>query len=129
MRPSTPFSDPEEPTMASPRKRLLSVAALAVLGITGYYLYSVFAAQGQGTLAQAPLNIQAGVKPAFIMAVDDSGSMTFETMLPGQDGQACWTGTSFFSSGTTLSRTGTCGYNHLIPFTGHRIDANRHAIP
>ncbi|MBP6626592.1 MAG: hypothetical protein KA187_04155, partial [Arenimonas sp.] len=39
------------------------------------------AAQGQGNLAQAPLNLGTQVPPAFIMAVDDSGSMTFETLF------------------------------------------------
>jgi type IV pilus assembly protein PilY1 len=67
--------------MASPRKNVLSGAALAALGLTGYYLYSVFAAQGQGTLAQAPLNIQSSVTPAFIMGVDDSGSMSTDETL------------------------------------------------
>ena len=69
--------------MASRRTKLISAATVATLGIGGYFLYSLFAAQGQGTLAQAPLNTQVQIPPGFIMAVDDSGSMTFHNQFPG----------------------------------------------
>ncbi len=80
----------------APNKTLISAAALLAVGVTGYYLYSAFAVQGQGNLAQAPLNIQSSVPPSFIMGVDDSGSMTFETLFSA-DEQAYWND----SSGTT----------------------------
>lgn len=114
------------------RTKVYATATALVLAGSAYFLHSVFAVQGQGTLAQQPLNVQAQIPPAFIMAVDDSGSMTFETLLPGQDGQGCWNTanpTGFFNANGTLRTSGTCGYNHLIPYTGHRIDGNRHAIP
>ncbi len=117
------------------RTKLYATAATLVVAGSAYFLHSVMAIQGQGTLAQQPLNVQQQIPPAFIMAVDDSGSMTFETLLPvpGQDGQGCWHAatapTGFFNTNGTLRTSGTCGYNHLIPYTGHRINANRHAIP
>ncbi|WP_149194171.1 pilus assembly protein [Luteimonas suaedae] len=76
--------------MASRRFKLISFAALATAGVVGYFLYSVFAAQAVGTLAQAPLNVVNSTPPALIMAVDDSGSMDFETLLPTNDGAAWW---------------------------------------
>lgn len=77
--------------MASRRTKLVSAASLiAILGAGGWYLHSVLAAQAQGTLAQAPLNNQVQVPPAFIMAVDDSGSMNFQTLFPGRDGATTW---------------------------------------
>ena len=82
--------------MAS-RKRILSFSAagLALLGIGGYF---VFAVQGQGTLAQSPLNIEAQVPPAFIMALDDSGSMNWETLNNTRDGAYVWRNNSFFNT-------------------------------
>lgn len=77
--------------MASRRKTLYSTAATLAVGAAGYFLYTAFAVQGQGTLAQAPLNIQSSVTPAFIMAVDNSGSMsTDETLCRTGQGQCAW---------------------------------------
>ena len=94
--------------MASRRTKLLASASLVVLGVGGYFLYSVFAVQGRGTLAQAPLNVQASIPPAFVMALDDSGSMRFQTLFPARDGTALWNRDgggqpySFFHSSGTL---------------------------
>lgn len=76
--------------MATRRIHLTAAAAIAVLGAGGYFLYQAFAVQGQGALAQAPLNIQSSVTPAFMMAIDDSGSMMFQNQFPGNDGKGCW---------------------------------------
>lgn len=38
-------------------------------------------AQGRGTLAQAPMNVQSQIPPAFILNIDDSNSMAFEMLL------------------------------------------------
>lgn len=113
------------------RKALISSAGLAVLGSMGYLVYSAYAVQGQGTLAQAPLNIQANIQPAFVMTVDDSGSMTFETLFPARDGQGCYSSGSFFSAPGELRTSGTCAYHHLIPHSGsrYRIGTTRYAIP
>lgn len=115
--------------MTITRKTSIALAAAAVLAAGGYWIYSADAVQGQGVLAQAPLNIQTTVAPAFMMAVDDSGSMTFETLLPGQDGQGCYSAGSFFSGPGAPRSSGTCGFNHVLPYDGYRIDANRYAIP
>lgn len=117
--------------MAAFQKTSIAAALALVCGAAGYWIYSATAVQGQGVLAQAPLNIQATVTPSFVMAVDDSGSMTFETLFPGQDGEACYSSGSFFSSAGVLRTSGTCDYHHLIPHSGsgYRIDTNRHALP
>lgn len=114
------------------RKTSFGILGAAVaLALSGYWIYRADAVQGQGVLAQAPLNIQSTVAPAFIMAVDDSGSMSFENLFPGRDGAACFSNGSFFSAAGVLRTAGTCGYNHLIPHSGarYRIDGSRYAIP
>jgi hypothetical protein len=46
---------------------------------------------GTVTLPTRPLGLpQTDVKPNLIMALDDSGSMDFELLLPGNDGAAWW---------------------------------------
>lgn len=102
-----------------------SVALAAGLGLVGYNL---IAAQAQGALAQAPLNNQVQTPPAFIMAVDDSGSMTFQTQFPGMDGEGCWdTGRrSFFDASGNLNTAGNCDYFYVLP--GSRIN-NYYGIP
>lgn len=117
--------------MASRRIKLAS-ASVALLLAGGYGLYLATAQESPPELAQAPMNITNVVPPAFIMAVDDSGSMTFETLFPARDGYGCWnTGTSnpFFNSDGSLRTTGNCNFHHLFPYPGHRIDTSRYAIP
>lgn len=123
--------------MVSSRIKLIIAATALVLGAGGYFLYSVFAVQGQGTLAQAPLNDQVVIPPAFVMAVDDSGSMTFETLFPGDNGQAFWTGATASTNGfydasgelNALLPAVFPAYAHVIP-NGINIDqTNRVAIP
>jgi type IV pilus assembly protein PilY1 len=122
--------------MSFRRRIALSAAGLGVLGVAGYFAYTVFAVQGQGTLSQSPLNIESQIKPAFVMAVDDSGSMTFETLFKPQDGVGFWaTGTAatngYFNSDGTFRTSGTGNNHHLIPHSGsrYRIGTNRYAIP
>jgi type IV pilus assembly protein PilY1 len=45
-------------------------------------------------ISDVPLFLSASVKPNLMMAIDDSGSMDFELLLPGNDGSAWWRGTS-----------------------------------
>ncbi|MGY3265247.1 pilus assembly protein [Lysobacter sp. HA35] len=106
---------------------LILTTTAAVLGLVGYFAYSVLATQGAGTLAQAPLNIEANIKPAFIMAVDDSNSMTFERLFAGGDGRMRWntSNNSFFSSAGVFYDVGQpCGsvdcYVYLYPHDGYR---------
>jgi type IV pilus assembly protein PilY1 len=123
--------------MASRRVKLISAAAILVLGAGGWLVHTLMAAQAQGALAQAPLNTQVQVPPAFVMAVDDSGSMTFETLFPPQDGTAFWDPATAATNGYFLANgnfrtTGAANNNHhLIPHAGsrYRIGTNRYAIP
>ncbi|MBB3759317.1 pilus assembly protein [Xanthomonas arboricola] len=114
------------------KKKVIFASAAAAVGLA-CVVYALIAAQGQGVLAQAPMNNQVQTPPAFIMAVDDSGSMTFQTQFPGQDGQGCWSTAqyTFFSSPGVLNTEDTrsvgCGYNHVLP--GVRIDENRLGVP
>jgi len=111
----------------------LQVATLALLsGLAA-------PAQAQFNVAQYPLYVQQPVKPGFIMAVDDSGSMTFETLFPQvRDGYGC-SGTSTSATNAFYNESGglragaggggECNFHHLIPYPGHRIGNNRYSIP
>jgi type IV pilus assembly protein PilY1 len=74
------------------RSSLASVAAAIVL-LAGFSA----PARAEFNIAQYPLFIQQPIKPAFIMAVDNSGSMTAETNLPGREG---WPAIRSFSQST-----------------------------
>lgn len=118
--------------MAFTRKKKIASSALLVLTLlAGYGVYqTVFAVQqGRGTLAQAPMNISSSATPAFIMTVDDSGSMTFQTQFPGQDGEGCWNTSqrSFFDASGNLNTTGNCDYFYVLP--GARISGSYYGIP
>jgi len=113
----------------SHRKLLLSALAGALA--TGYVVYSAFADQGHGALAQQPLNNMVHVPPAFVMAVDDSGSMTFQTQFPGRDGGALWDRDSssepysfFHTSGTNKGKlrasTTSRQFVHVAPYPAPR---------
>ena len=58
------------------------------------------------TLANSPVFLTQGVEPNFIMAIDDSGSMDYEVLLPGNDGAAWWR-TKNASGGCTAVTGGT----------------------
>lgn len=115
--------------MASARAKYISASILAA-GLGVYFTYSVFAVQGQGTeLAQAPLNTEVHIPPAFIMAVDDSGSMTYHNQFPAQDGRAHWNrnAKSFFNSNGTLRTSGNSSY--VYAYTSARSGTNFYGIP
>ncbi|WP_064748372.1 pilus assembly protein [Lysobacter antibioticus] len=126
--------------MTSPRIYLLAPLALAVAA-GGYWLYNANAIQAGGSLAQTPLNSSVTVPPAFVMAVDNSGSMTFQTLFPGKDGAAFWeedaASTNGFFIGTGVNarpRTQNDSkdlenFHHTIPSNDYRIGDNRYAIP
>ena len=68
--------------MASRRNKMLAGATATVLAAGGYFSIPCWPSRGRHA-AQAPL--RAGADSAtFLMAVDDSGSMTFETLFPGR---------------------------------------------
>lgn len=134
--------------MTSPRVYIAVPLVLALAG-TGYWLYNANAIQAGGSLAQVPLNSSVTVPPAFVMAVDNSGSMTFQTLFPGQDGAAFWDYGSRATNGYFIGTGASArlrvaneieyangqptngdmnGYHHTIPSSGYRIDVNRRAI-
>ncbi|MFO4987407.1 hypothetical protein RCK87_27065, partial [Salmonella enterica subsp. enterica serovar 1,4,[5],12:i:-] len=76
-------------------------AAVAVAG--GYGLYLATAATPPPELAQSPMNITNVIPPAFIMGVDNSGSMsTDETLFRTATGPGYLNNTtrSFFNTAT-----------------------------
>src|SRR5262245_60712241 len=78
-------------------QRTRSIATAVTIGIA-----VVIAGQSRATtldIADVPLFLQTGVQPNLIMAIDDSGSMDFEVLLPGNDGSAWW---------RTLNASGNC---------------------
>lgn len=92
--------------MATRKIKILAGSGLLLAVAGGTWLaMNLFAAQAQGTLSQHPMNLKVSAPPSFIMAVDDSGSMTFQTQFPGQDGTACWHygRKSFFRSAGVLN--------------------------
>ncbi|WP_454831865.1 pilus assembly protein [Pseudoxanthomonas wuyuanensis] len=116
-------------------KFFIGSSCLLLAAAAGYLVYAI-ARQGEGTreLAQAPLNVEVQIPPAFIMAVDDSGSMTFHNQLPAADGYGCWQDTgnastsSFFQSSGVLRTTGSnCNYSYA--YTGPRISTGHLGIP
>lgn len=118
-----------------PRKLIAGFSGALLAVIAGCIVYAI-ARQGEGTLelAQAPLNVEVQIPPAFIMAVDDSGSMTFHNQFPAADGYACWQNTgsastsSFFQSAGVLRTSGTsCEYSYS--YTGPRIGTGYYGIP
>lgn len=80
-------------------------------------------------IADRPLYLQGKVPPSFIMGVDNSGSMTFHTLFPGSDGQACWNTTrrSFLDASGQPYISGTCGFHYVM--AGPRISGSYYGIP
>ncbi|MFN7519926.1 MAG: pilus assembly protein [Lysobacteraceae bacterium] len=97
-------------------------------------------AQAQVALSQEPLYITNRIKPAFIMAIDDSGSMQWETLFPAQDGRGTWNGAQNrfyhptelapnglprpYRSTETGNGNGLTSYLELFPFPGRGTPAN-----
>lgn len=117
--------------MASLRIKLTALATIGAIGAGAWFLHSVNAAQAQGALAQAPLNNQVQVPPAFIMALDDSGSMRFQTLFPSRDGGALWSRDTssqpysfFYSTGTSAGSLRTSDssreFVHVAPYPAPR---------
>ncbi len=117
--------------MAFRKTKFIAIATLLAAGTGGYWLYLANAAQGQGALAQSPLNVQTQVPAAFIMALDDSGSMRFQTLFPSRDGGALWLRDNgsqpysfFYSSGANAGKLRTSDgerqYVHVAPYPAPR---------
>jgi type IV pilus assembly protein PilY1 len=69
-------------------EKIISASRFALLCILGSIFTTVTAVAG--TLAEKPLILQQSAKPNVILAVDDSGSMDYEVLLPTNDGAAWW---------------------------------------
>lgn len=114
------------------RTKLYAGATALVLAGSAYFLHSVLAVQGQGTLAQQPLNVQRQIPPAFIMALDDSGSMLWENLNNTRDGVFGWQSNgassgSFFNGSVPRGYDGVDHRFHYI-FPNYGRDGNA-AIP
>lgn len=81
-------------------------------------------------IAQSPLFLSTRVKPAFMMVIDDSGSMNWETLFAANDGQGFWgrdnssSPYSFFANNGTTRQSGTGNYLQLFPYSGRATDRN-----
>ena len=95
--------------MASRRTQLISTAVVMALAVGGYGLYLATAQSAPPDLSQTPMNITNVIPPAFIMGVDNSGSMSSdETLFRTDDGVGHFSNGSFFdASGNPLSSGGT----------------------
>ncbi|WP_246194209.1 pilus assembly protein [Pseudoxanthomonas jiangsuensis] len=107
--------------------KLLALASFAVLGTAGYYLYSVRAQATPPDLAQAPLHVSKTIPTAFIMALDDSGSMVWEMLNNTRDGVYVWNGTSFYNGseawGYDSAPAGDARFYYNFPVAGHSDDS------
>ncbi|MBO9715978.1 MAG: pilus assembly protein [Pseudoxanthomonas sp.] len=101
--------------MASRRTQLIAVSVALVAVAGGYGLYLATAQSTAPQLAQAPMNITNVIPPAFIMAVDNSGSMsTDETLFRTSDGVGHFSSNSFFdSNGVPRDTGGTAVSKHM----------------
>ena len=80
-------------------RHIVAVSALLAATAGGYFYYRANAGQGDGELAQAPLSNTVVVPPAFIMALDDSASMTYQILLAGPEASAYYSGAEAFAAG------------------------------
>ncbi len=121
--------------MASRTFRWMVAGSTVVLFGGGYFIYSLMAAQGQGTLAQAPLNIEVQTPPAFVMALDDSGSMVWETLNNTRDGVYHWIdGRGFYNGSTPYGydqpkNATSLRYYYLTPPYGRGTPQFHHWMP
>ena len=95
--------------MASRRTPLITASAAVFALAGGYGLYLATAAPPPPELAQAPMNITNVIPPAFIMAVDNSGSMSSDETLfktPTGPGYLDNTTRSFFNASGNLRQSG-----------------------
>jgi len=98
-------------------KRFERIGVSALVALAGFV--AGMPANATLNLSQNPLFLVTPVKPALIMAMDDSGSMDFEVLLDANDGSAWWNRNvdSFFGLGTDAGGTndvaspGTINFN------------------
>lgn len=113
-------------------QRIRVIAAAVLLVMLGGVANPVWAAPLD--IAQSPLFLSTRVKPAFMMVIDDSGSMNWETLFPAVDGRGFWSRDnstspySFFANDGSYRQTGGGGrFLQLFPYSGRATD--RENIP
>lgn len=70
--------------------RTPTLIAAALLTLSAGFSSPANAQAAALSISQEPLYITNRIKPAFIMAIDDSGSMQWETLFAVQEGDATW---------------------------------------
>ncbi|GAB3734418.1 PilC/PilY family type IV pilus protein [Silanimonas algicola] len=114
--------------------RIPLLIATALLTLSAGFSTPVNAQAAALPISQEPLYITNRIKPAFIMAIDDSGSMQWEALFPTQDGRATWNAVqnSFYHptelapngrprpyrNNETGNGNGQSDFLELFPFTG-----------
>lgn len=108
------------------RTRLASLASAALLAALAAFSAP---AAAQIAIAETPLFLQQPIKPAFIMALDDSGSMQWEVLVRNMDGMLFWdrTARSFFNADGSVRSAGDNNFLELFPFPGR--GTKRRAVP
>lgn len=120
-------------------RQIPAVLSLALLTVLSGFSAPVMAAP-EVPLSQEPLYITNRIKPAFIMAIDDSGSMQWETLFASPNGPATWNGVtrSFYHptelgadglprayrNNETGNGNGLTDYLELFPFPGRGTARN-----
>jgi type IV pilus assembly protein PilY1 len=90
------------------RKHLQRIASLSAAATVAVLTAQTVNAAPMN-ISDVPLNLTTGVKPNLIMAIDDSGSMDFELLLPGNDGAAWWRIGASDTCTTTLNNNSFTG--------------------
>lgn len=81
-------------------------------------------------IAQSPLFLSTRVKPGFLMVIDDSGSMNWETLFAAADGQGFWgrdntsSPYSFYTNSGTARQSGSGDFLQLFPYPSRSTDRN-----
>ena len=92
-------------------------------GITALVAWSGTATATPLSLPDTPLFLSAGVQPNLIMAIDDSGSMDDEVLLPTNDGAAWWRTAN--ASGNCSAATGNSFVGCIADGTTDQPSAGR----
>lgn len=81
-------------------------------------------------IAQSPLFLSTRVKPGFLMVIDDSGSMNWETLFVAADGQGFWgrdntsSPYSFYANSGTTRQSGSGDFLQLFPYPSRSTERN-----
>jgi len=106
--------------------RIRTVAAGLLLSVLGGTAAPAWALPLD--IAQSPLFLSTRVKPAFMIVVDDSGSMNWEMLLAAPDGQGSWgqdntaSPFSFYANSGIPRQPGSGGFLQVFPYPGRSND-------